>query len=52
MLHYKAIDSGTLELLKGLMTLPEFSNYRLVGGTALAFQIGQKKDSQSFRRIY
>ncbi len=43
MLHYKTIDSKTLELLKKLQKVPEFSALRLVGGTALALQIGHRK---------
>lgn len=43
MLHYKAIDTITLALLKRIMDIPEFGNLRLVGGTALALQIGHRK---------
>ena len=42
MLHYKTIDSKTLELLKKLLCIPAFSNLRLVGGTGLALQIGHR----------
>ncbi len=43
MLHYTAVDSKTLELLKKLQQIPAFSDLRLVGGTALALQIGHRK---------
>ncbi len=43
MLQLSTIDSSTLELLKKLMTFNEFSEMRLVGGTALALQIGHRK---------
>jgi len=43
MLFYKTIDSGTLELLKNLLGIDAFKNLRLVGGTALALQIGHRK---------
>ena len=43
MLHYRTIDTKTLELLKKLQKIHEFSNLRLVGGTALALQIGHRK---------
>lgn len=43
MLHYQTIDSPTLELLKALMNIPEFGQLCLVGGTALALQIGHRK---------
>lgn len=43
MLHLSTIDTSTLELLKELMTFEEFCDLRLVGGTALALQIGHRK---------
>lgn len=43
MLYYEAIDTTTLELLKQLLTLPDFATLRLAGGTALALQIGHRK---------
>jgi len=43
MLQLSTIDSSTLELLKKLMTFKEFTGMRLVGGTALALQIGHRK---------
>ena len=42
MLSYKTVESHTLELLKGLMAEPLFSDLRLVGGTALALQYGHR----------
>ena len=43
MLHYATIDTKTLELLKKLQRVYDFTNLRLVGGTALALQIGHRK---------
>ena len=43
MLHYATIDAKTLELLIKLQKVQEFVNLRLVGGTALALQIGHRK---------
>ncbi|MEX0982899.1 MAG: nucleotidyl transferase AbiEii/AbiGii toxin family protein [Bacteroidales bacterium] len=43
MLHYQTIGSPTLELLKKLQRIEEFSKLRLVGGTSLALQIGHRK---------
>ena len=43
MLHRKTIDTSTLELLRKLQSLPELSQTRLVGGTALALQLGHRK---------
>jgi hypothetical protein len=43
MLHYEAVDTKTLELLKDLLSLDLFSDLRLVGGTSLALQIGHRK---------
>ena len=43
MLHFQAIQSTTLELLKYLMSLEVFQKARLVGGTGLALQIGHRK---------
>jgi len=42
-LHYQTIDLPTLELLKSLQQIPNFSNLRLAGGTALALQLGHRK---------
>ncbi|MEI6576771.1 MAG: nucleotidyl transferase AbiEii/AbiGii toxin family protein [Bacteroidota bacterium] len=43
MLQYSAVDPPTLELLKQLMAEPVFQGLRLVGGTALALQLGHRK---------
>jgi len=43
MLFYQTIDTKTLGNLKKLQAAPEFSGLRLVGGTALALQIGHRK---------
>ena len=43
MLHLETIEPKTLELLKRLQVLPIFENSRLVGGTALALQLGHRK---------
>lgn len=43
MLHLSTVDSTTLELLKKLQSIPILYNTRLVGGTALALQIGHRK---------
>ena len=42
MLQYKTIEPGTLQLLKDLQSLPIFYDTRLVGGTALALQLGHR----------
>jgi len=42
MLHFKAIQPQTLELLKIIQEKDIFRNLRLVGGTALALQIGHR----------
>jgi hypothetical protein len=42
MLQVEAVDSSTLELLKKLMRIEEFSGLRLVGGTALALRYGHR----------
>jgi predicted nucleotidyltransferase len=43
MLHIETIDNETLDLLKRIQSNPYFSQTRLVGGTALALQIGHRK---------
>lgn len=43
MLHLSTIDAQTLELLRKLQQLPILRHTRLVGGTALALQIGHRK---------
>ncbi len=42
MLHYKAIEPRCLELLKKLQCIPKFSEFRLVGGTALALHLDHR----------
>ena len=42
MLSYQTIRPDTLELLKQLMAEPLFERTRLVGGTALALQLGHR----------
>lgn len=43
MLHLSTADAQTLELLRKLQQLPILRHTRLVGGTALALQIGHRK---------
>lgn len=43
MLHFETIDKATLALLEAIQRLDVFRNFRLVGGTALALQIGHRK---------
>lgn len=43
MLYTEAIEAGTLELLRSLMGKSYLSQFVLVGGTALALQIGHRK---------
>ncbi len=43
MLHTKTVDTNTLDLLKAIQANPYFQDTRLVGGTALALQIGHRK---------
>lgn len=42
MLREESVSAGLLNVLKRLMTIPLLSNHRLVGGTALALQIGHR----------
>jgi predicted nucleotidyltransferase component of viral defense system len=42
MLHYNTINTKTLALLKAIQRVDLFKNLRLVGGTALALQIGHR----------
>ncbi len=42
MLQYRAVYPETLELLNKLMLLSELQNFFLVGGTALALQLGHR----------
>lgn len=43
MLHLETISPDTLTLLKRIQSLDEFRDTRLVGGTALALQLGHRK---------
>ena len=43
MLHYETIHPDTLDLLRKIQSLEMFRDARLVGGTALALQIGHRK---------
>lgn len=43
MFYFETIESDTLELLKKLQQDPVFMETRLVGGTALALQLGHRK---------
>ena len=43
MLQYQTIEPETLQLLKSLQSMPMFQGLRLVGGTALALQLGHRK---------
>lgn len=53
MLYLSTVESTTLELLRKLQQLPVLCNTRLVGGTALALQLGHRKsiDLDFFGRI-
>lgn len=42
MLYLETVDAATLELLKRIQALPLLFNTRLVGGTALALQLGHR----------
>ncbi len=42
MLHYRTIDTKTLELLKKIQKINIFEKLLLVGGTSLALQIGHR----------
>lgn len=42
MLQTRTIEPGTLGLLKQLMSMPELGQFYLVGGTALALQLGHR----------
>jgi predicted nucleotidyltransferase len=53
MLHPSTVEPHTLELLKRLMAENHFSQFNLVGGTALSLQIGHRKsiDLDMFTQI-
>ncbi len=42
MLQSQTVEQSTLELLKGLMTIPELADFALVGGTNLALRYGHR----------
>ncbi len=42
MLHKRTVEPSTFSLLAELMALPQLSEFYLVGGTALALQIGHR----------
>lgn len=43
MLFTNSVESRTLDLLTGIMAVPELAGFNLAGGTALALQIGHRK---------
>jgi len=43
MLHLETVHPDTLDLLKRIQSLPVLSETRLVGGTALALQLGHRR---------
>lgn len=43
MLHHEAVNPNTLVLIKDIMAIPLPERFRLVGGTALALQIGHRR---------
>lgn len=43
MLHREAVEPATLALLKSLMAFEPLKQFNLVGGTALALQLGHRK---------
>jgi predicted nucleotidyltransferase component of viral defense system len=43
MLREETVEPSTLGLLKRIVALPEFNNFRLVGGTALSLLYGHRK---------
>ncbi len=45
MLHYETIEPDLLELLNDLMSETRLREFKLVGGTALALQIGHRKSN-------
>ena len=42
MLHYKSVSAELLELLEFIMNQREFDEFKLVGGTSLALQMGHR----------
>ena len=43
MLRKETVEEGTLDLIKKLMADDVFSDFNLVGGTALSLMIGHRK---------
>lgn len=43
MLRKETVDAGMLELLNGLMQVPEVKAFALIGGTSLALRYGHRK---------
>jgi hypothetical protein len=43
MLRTKAVEAGTLDLIKRFMSDDRFNGFNLVGGTALALKVGHRK---------
>ena len=43
MLQFQTVESNTLELLRSLMQKEYLNSFVLVGGTALALQLGNRK---------
>jgi len=43
MLQTRTVEPGTLGLLKRLMSMPQLQHFYLVGGTALALQLGHRE---------
>src|SRR5580658_7900340 len=43
MLHEETVEAGTLALIRKLSSDPALSQFVLVGGTALALQLGHRK---------
>lgn len=42
MLQTQTVESGTLSILRDLMTIPELNGFELVGGTALSLLYGHR----------
>ena len=42
MLHYETIDPQTLQLLRTLQNIDDLNDFLLIGGTALALQLGHR----------
>lgn len=43
MLHFSTVEPATLDLLEQLLAIPEFKDFSLVGGTALALKYGHRR---------